>query len=81
MNPWHDTDPRGIGKLARGVESFSSVERSLSEGKLDRELESMQLSQLEKSGILSERRSLHEYVEMEAERAFSRRVFSSEKII
>ena len=46
-----DTDLLGIGKRVRGVESFSNVERSLSKGKRNRELESVQLSQIEKGEI------------------------------
>ena len=42
-----------VGKAVRGVESFSNVERSLSKGKRNRVLESVQLSQVEKDKILS----------------------------
>ena len=45
----------------RGNESFSSVERSLSRGKRDRDLESAQ--------TLSERRNLQAYLEKKAELA------------
>ena len=62
----------GVGKPVRGVESFSNVERSLSNGERNRELESVQLSQMEKEKILSERRSFHESLEKEADRAFQR---------
>ena len=70
INPGQDTDLRSKGKYLRGVESFSSVERSLSKGKRDREFESLQLSQMDKEKILSAQRSLHEYLEKKAERAF-----------
>ena len=46
----------------RGIESFSSVERSLSKGKRDQDLESVQ--------ILPERRNLHAYLEKTAKLAF-----------
>ena len=39
----------------------------MSKGKRSRELESVQLSQMEKEKILSEQRSVHEYLEREAE--------------
>ena len=65
-----DTDLfSSIGKRVRGVESFSNVERSLSKGKRNRELESAQLSQMDKEKILSEKKRLHEFFEKEAERA------------
>ena len=48
-------------KLARGNASVASVEGTLSRGKRDRDLESMQ--------TLSERRNLHVYLEQEAELA------------
>ena len=70
VNPWQDTDLRSTEKLARGVESFSSFEKPLLKGRRDRELESVQLSQIEKERILSEQKSLHEYLEKEAESAF-----------
>ena len=70
VKPVRDTDLLGMGKPVRGVESFSHVEWSLSNGKRNRELESVQLSQMDKEKILSEQRSLHEYVEKNAERAF-----------
>ena len=53
VNPWQNTDLKSIGKPVRGVESFSSVERSLSKGERDREFESVQLSQLEEEKIVS----------------------------
>ena len=37
VNPWQDTDLRSSGKPVRGVESFPSVERSLSKSKRDRD--------------------------------------------
>ena len=43
-----------IGKLVRGVDSLSNVERSLSKGTRNRELESVQLSQMEMEKIPSE---------------------------
>ena len=46
----------------RGNASFSSVERSLSRGRRDRDLES--------AHILSERGRLHAYLEKKAELAF-----------
>ena len=53
-----------------GVESFSSVGRSQSKRKRDREFEGVQLSQLVKEKILFEQRRPHEYLEKEAEQAF-----------
>ena len=44
--------------------------RSLSKGKRNRELESVHLSQIEKETSLSEQRSLHDYLDKKAERAF-----------
>ena len=54
--PVRDTDLLRIGKHVRGVESISNVERSLSQGERNRELESVQLSQMGKEKILSEQR-------------------------
>ena len=58
---------RGMEELVGGVESFSDVERSLSKGKRNRELESVHFSQIEIEKILSEQRRLHDYLEKEAE--------------
>ena len=49
-----------IGKPVRSVEPSSNVERSLSNGKRNRELESVQLSQMVIEKILSEQKSLQE---------------------
>ena len=54
----------------RGVESFSKFESSLSKGQRDREFESVQFFELENEKILPDQRSLHEYLEKEAERAY-----------
>ena len=46
--PMRDVGPfSSIGKLVRCLESFSNVERSLSKGDRNRELESAQVSQME----------------------------------
>ena len=71
-NPWQDTDLWSSEKPARGVESFPSVERSLSRGKRDRDFESVQTSQKETEKILSGRRNLNEYLKKEAQRVFKR---------
>ena len=67
--------------LVLWVESCSKFERSMSQGKRNREVESVQLSQLGMEQILSEVRSLHEYLEKEAERAFPRIICCSGEII
>ena len=59
------------GTLARGVKSFSNVERSMSKCERNRETESAQPSpQVEKEKILSEQRSLRDCFERKTERAF-----------
>ena len=69
--PVRDMDPfSSVGKPVRDVEPLSSFERPLLKGKRTRDLESVQLSQMEMERILSEQKSLHEYLEKEAERAF-----------
>ena len=61
VNPWLIADLWGTRKLVRGKESISSVDGTLSRGKRDRDLESVQ--------TLSERRNLHAYLEKKAELA------------
>ena len=62
VNPWLSADMwSSTRKLVRGNESISSVEATLSRGKRDRDLESVQ--------TLSERRSLHVCPEQRAELA------------
>ena len=55
-NFWQTSDVGSFGKLKRGDESSSHVERSLLRGKRDREFGSVSLSQHEKKRILSERK-------------------------
>ena len=50
-------------KPVRGAVSFPSPEKPVSKGERNRELESVQLSQMEKRKILSEQKSLHKFVE------------------
>ena len=52
----------------RDVDSCSSFEKPLSKG--NRELECVQLSQMEKERILSEQTSFHDFFEKKADRAF-----------
>ena len=54
-NPWLSADLWGTRKLVRGNEAISSVEGTLSRGKGDRDLESVQ--------TLFEMRNLHVYLE------------------
>ena len=62
--PMRDTDPfSNIGKPVQDVESFSSFQRSLLKGKRNRELESVQDSQIEKVRMLSRQKGLHEFLE------------------
>ena len=48
---------------------MSSFEKPVSKGKRNREMESVQLSQMEKERILSEQKSLHVYLEQKADHA------------
>ena len=65
VNPWLGADMwSSTRKLGRGNESISSVEGTLSSGKGDRDLESVQ--------TLSERRNLQAYLEQRAELAAQR---------
>ena len=59
-----------VGRPMRDAEPFSSFEKPLSKGKRNRELDSVQLSQMEKDRILSEQKNLHEFLEKKADRAF-----------
>ena len=60
VNPWLGADMWSrTGKLVRGDASSASVEGTLSRGKRDRDLESVQ--------TLSERQNLHVYLEQKAE--------------
>ena len=56
VNLWQASNAGSFGKLQRGDESSSNVERSLLRGTRDRELRSVSFSQNEKEGILSERK-------------------------
>ena len=58
IHPWPIADLWGTRKLVRGNESISSVEGTLSTGKRERDLESVQ--------TLSERRNLHAYLAQKA---------------
>ena len=63
-----DTDPfSSIGKPMQDVESFSSFKGSLLKGKRNRDLESVQDSQIEKVRILSKQKGLHEFLEKRAD--------------
>ena len=70
-----------IGKLVRGVESFSNVESSLSKGKRNREVESVQFLLKYMERILSDvRRSLHEFLETETHRVFQREFVAQTRV-
>ena len=57
-------------KSRRDVEAFSSFGKPLSKGRRNRELESVQDSQMERERILSEQRDVHDVLERKADHAF-----------
>ena len=72
VNLWQDTDLRNTGNFVRRVESFPSVERTMSKGRRDI------FSTIKGENYV--KWSLHEYFDKHGD-DFSRRVCSSEKII
>ena len=52
VNPWQDADLWSSVKPVRGVESFPSVERSLSRGTRDRDFEIVELPQQERENSI-----------------------------
>ena len=66
-----DVDPfSSIGKPVRDVEPICSFEKPLSKGERNRQLESVQVSHMEKERILSEQKNLPEFLEKNADQAF-----------
>ena len=57
-------------KSRRDVEPLSSFGTPLSNGKLNRDLESVPLTQMERERILSEQRDIYDFFEQTADQAF-----------